>query len=355
MSSPISAGKGWRRCATPPAQNDTIATPKKVAVQSLISPKEEAVQSLRKTLGLILWDQSGYEELLVIDPAGIVVASTFRGHEGKTAASIDYFTKGKLSTFIQPVFVSPITEQLTMVVATPIKNENRNMTGVLAARLNLNSFFRLIGDQTGLGTSGETVVAKKIGSEVVFMAPTRHDDLAALNRKVPIGSPSSTALQDASRGQAGSGPSIDYRQREVFAAWQLIPSLDWGLIIKIDQDECRAAVVSARTHATILATAIALLGLLCAVVISRTMVRSLRELREAAEKISKGDLDVNLIIRAGDEVGDLADSFERMIAAIRFFKDGDKSQRGLCEISSEHPAPSFAKRDANGAGHSFGA
>ena len=115
---------------------------------------KEAQESLRKTLGLILWDQEDFEELFAINTAGIVVASTFIENEGKTAANIDYFTKGKLSTYIQHVFVSPITENLTMVVATPIKDANRNTIGVLAARLNLNNFYRLIGDLTGLGKTG---------------------------------------------------------------------------------------------------------------------------------------------------------------------------------------------------------
>ena len=316
-----------------PAKEQTDTTPAgpppspgRARIDKRASPAEEAVESLRKTLGLILWDRGEYEEILIIEPSGIVAASTFRGHEGKTAANIDYFTKGRLSTFIQPVFVSPLTEQLTMVVATPIKNAARNPIGVLAARLNLDNFFRLIGDQTGLGSSGETVVVKKMDSEVVFMAPTRHDDGAALKRKVSMGSVASVALQDAARGQVGSGPSIDYRRRKVFAAWQHIPSLDWGLVVKIDQAESRALVLAARTHAMLLAIAIALLGFFCAAAVSRRMVRSLRELREATDKISKGDLDVKLKIRSGDEVGDLADSFERMIAAIKFFKEGGKDE-----------------------------
>ena len=51
------------------------------------------------------------------------------------------------------------------------------------------------------------------------------------------------------------------------------------------------------------------------------MVRPLRELKDATERISKGDLDVKLAIRSRDEIGELADSFERMIAAIKFFRE----------------------------------
>ncbi|MBU4400992.1 MAG: HAMP domain-containing protein, partial [Planctomycetes bacterium] len=84
--------------------------------------------------------------------------------------------------------------------------------------------------------------------------------------------------------------------------------------------------MSARNYAMLLALVLVLSGLLCAVVVSKAMVSSLRELKEATEKISKGDLDVKLKIRSGDEVGDLANSFERMIAAIKFFREGEKDE-----------------------------
>jgi len=298
-------------------------------------PAEKATASLRKTLGLILWDQREYEELLIIDSSGAVVASTFQGHEGKTAANIDYFIQGKLATYVQHVFVSPITEKLTMVVATPIKDAEQHAIGVLAARLNLNTFFRLIGDQTGLGQTGETVVAKKIDSEIVLMAPTRHDDDAALKRRIQLGSRHSQALQDAARAQIGSGLSTDYRERRVFAARQYVPSLDWGLVVKIDEDEAREAAISARARTVALAAGIILLALICSFIASKTLVRSLRELKEATEKISKGDLDVKLAIRSRDEVGELADSFERMVAAIKFFRDDREEE----EPSEKDPAP----------------
>jgi HAMP domain-containing protein len=300
---------------------DPPAPIQKAKQPSAPDPVAEATSSLRKTLGLILWDQREYEELLIIEPSGVVIASTFQEHQGKTAANIDYFKKGKLSTFIQHVFVSPITEKLTMVVATPIKTSEQKVVGVLAARLNLQTFFRLLGDQTGLGQTGETIVGKKIGSEIVLMAPTRHDPDAALKRKIQLGSKQSIALQDAARAQVASGYFTDYRGRTVFAASQHVPVVDWGLVVKIDQDESREAAVSARDQTVALAAVIILLALIFSALVSKSLVRPLRELKEATEKISKGDLEVKLAIRSRDEVGELADSFERMVAAIKFFRE----------------------------------
>lgn len=284
-------------------------------------------KDLRRTLGLLLWDQKDYEELLVIDQEGVVRLSTFAGHEGRSAAGIEYFHNGQRTTFVQPVFLSPITERLTMVVATPIRDRSQRVIGVLAARLNLETFFRLLGDQTGLGETGETVVARQLESDVLFMAPTRHDPEAASKRRVEIGAAEAVPLQDAARGQSGSGVARDYRGEQVLAAWRHIPSLAWGLVVKMDRAEAWTAMTQLRREFSVVLLVVVLGVLVASMLVARALVAPLRELKDATDRISKGDLDVKLRMRSGDEIGQLADSFERMIAAIEFFRGGPETEQ----------------------------
>ena len=288
------------------------------------SPEEEAAQKarddLRRRLGLILWDQQRFEELIVIDKEGRVISSTFGEHEKKSAAKLSYFLGGRKGTHVEPVFISPITDQLTMVISTPIRDENLEVMGVLAARLNLSRFFRVINDTTGLGSTGETVVAKKIGEEIVFMAPTRHDPGAALNLKIPLGSEATMGLQEAARGQEGAGMQNDYRGACTVAAWHHVPSLDWGLLAKIDCTEAERPVREVAQTVWYLLAALFILGIAFSLLAARALVQPLRQLREATERISRGDFDVSIDIQSRDEIGELAESFERMVAAIKFFQ-----------------------------------
>jgi methyl-accepting chemotaxis protein len=255
-----------------------------------------------------------------------VVAATFEGHEGKSAANLEYFKYGRRTTYVQPVFLSPITEELTMVIATPIRDEKLSEIGVIAARLNLRRFFRLINDSTGLGETGETVVAKKIGENIVLMAPTRNDAQAALNRTIPIGSETAKPLQEAARGQSGAGLQNDYRNISTFAAWQFVPSLEWGLLVKIDRSEAVRRAVEARNQMTVLMILLLLLIVPTSILSARALVRPLRALKAATDRISRGDLAVELDIRSRDEIGELADSFERMVAAIKFFRERSRPE-----------------------------
>jgi HAMP domain-containing protein len=285
----------------------------------------EAMLRLRRALGSLLWDRREFEELLLIDMTGRVVASTWGEHEGRSAASLDYFIRGRKATFIQPVFHSPITGELTMVISTPMRGENHEEIGVLAARLNLRRFFRLITDSTGLGETGETVVAGNVGDEIVFMAPTRHDAKAALERKLAVGSARQRGLQESTRGQNGDGVEEDYRGVLTFQAWQHVPSLDWGLVVKFDHDEAVRGLAAARQRTVAFTLVILVLVAVASVVAAQALVRPLRELKDATDRISRGDFAVALDIRSNDEFGELADSFERMVAAIKFFREHSRS------------------------------
>lgn len=288
--------------------------------------KSPEYQALNKALSNLLGDGTKYEEVFILDISGTVIVSTIYENEEKTAQNTPFFTNGSKMTFIQDPFISEITKKLTMVVATPIKDKNGKVIGVLGARLNLDKFYAIIKDETGLGTTGETIAGKKIDNEIVFMAPTRYDENAALIRKVAIGDMNMSALQNAARGQEGFGLYQDYRGVESLAVWRPISILDWGMVVKIDVKEALQPILNTRDMIIMLSIALAIIVILLSSYISKGVVRPIRELTEAANNISKGNTNIKIDIRSNDEVGDLAESFERMLAAIKFFKNKDKEE-----------------------------
>jgi adenylate cyclase len=50
---------------------------------------------------------------------------------------------------------------------------------------------------------------------------------------------------------------------------------------------------------------------------SLTLIRDIKKMNAAAEKISTGDMTASIDIKRKDEVGELADSFSRMIASLK--------------------------------------
>lgn len=280
-------------------------------------------QELNKTLAAVLWDKQRYEEIFILNSKGKVLVSTVYENEDKSSADAQYFINGLKETFIDSIFISEAegVKKLNIVISAPIKDENGKVTGVLAGRLNLEKLHQLVQDEKGLGKTGETVVGKKVGDEVIFMANTRYDDKAALNRKISLGSELGYDIQEAASGRTGNGFIKDYRGIEVLATWQSIPSLNWGLVVKLDAKEALEPIINTRNIIGLLTVGLVLIVVFLSSIISKGIVKPLRQLTQAADSISKGNLDVKLEIKTKDEVGDLADSFERMLASIRFLKE----------------------------------
>jgi nitrogen fixation/metabolism regulation signal transduction histidine kinase len=69
---------------------------------------------------------------------------------------------------------------------------------------------------------------------------------------------------------------------------------------------------------------VSLLGLLIAVVTSYFLTRAIllpvEHLKDVAENVSMGNLKISVRRFSEDEIGDLADSFSRMVTAVRFFQ-----------------------------------
>ena len=59
-------------------------------------------------------------------------------------------------------------------------------------------------------------------------------------------------------------------------------------------------------------------------VLSRTMIRDIKLLNETAEKISTGDVNVQVSVERSDEIGELAQSFSRMVSSLKIMMLEDK-------------------------------
>jgi HAMP domain-containing protein len=59
---------------------------------------------------------------------------------------------------------------------------------------------------------------------------------------------------------------------------------------------------------------------------SLTIIRDLKKLNNTAEEISKGNTNVTVDVQRKDEIGDLAESFSRMVASLKFMMSENQEQ-----------------------------
>ena len=116
------------------------------------------------------------------------------------------------------------------------------IVGFLALELSNEQVFRVLKDYSGLGETGEAMVAMRRGKdEFIYVAPPRNSD--GDSTQVPgqdTAMPREPPCKRPSQGQRGYGEAIDYRGKPVVAAWSYLPSYRWGMVVKQDDGEAFA-------------------------------------------------------------------------------------------------------------------
>jgi PAS domain S-box-containing protein len=204
-----------------------------------------------------------------------------------------------------------------MLVCAPATGFDGGFIGVIAFEIDMTPVYNLIQDTTGLGSTGEVLVGRKMGGLVEFLNPLRHDPKAALLKKAKIGDMTAFPIQQAVQGRTGAGVAIDYRGVQVIAAWRYIPSLDWGLVAKIDTREAFADVINLRNLVLIILTIMIILGGIIAFTIAQSISLPIKKLSKGAEIIGSGNLDYKVGTFGRDEIGQLSRSFDKMTNDIK--------------------------------------
>lgn len=201
-------------------------------------------------------------------------------------------------------------------IAVPVL-EGDTLLGVSILEVGSAQVYAMVNNYSGLGKTGEIVVASLKGDTITFVAPTRHDPQAAFKRTLKLGERVPLGLLKAVQAESGQGIGLDYRMIEAVAAGRYLPSWRWGMLVKMDADEVFASVVRERRWGYLLGalTLLPIAGL--AFWAASSLSTPVLQLTNAAQQMAGGKFSVRLAIERSDEIGELARSFNVMSAALK--------------------------------------
>ncbi|MFH2220352.1 MAG: cache domain-containing protein [Pseudomonadota bacterium] len=203
------------------------------------------------------------------------------------------------------VLIEKTSKKPALVLAVPIKNGDE-IVGVLASALNLDELSKRI--VTWDEDTGIAFLVDKDGKVVAHK-----NDTYARERKNLTRHPLITAFRTGKRGAVSFSntegkPSLGYVRETAF-----------GWILAIQQEEKEAFYISDQ----LMSYAYLLLGVTVTFVFiiawfsGRALSRPIIKLTETADRISVGELDVEIDTKRKDEIGDLAEAVARMQDSIR--------------------------------------
>ncbi len=179
--------------------------------------------------------------------------------------------------------------------------------GVVWLRSDATPLLRMLSDASGLGDTGEVLVAALEDGVLHFLLPNRQG--------CPIPDMPATAAPIMARalaGQAGYARERDYRGEEVLAAFLPVPQQGWGIVAKMDAEEGYAPIAWLRRMFVIVELSVLALGLVAAYVVARRFTNPIRRMANMAEAIANGGWDARVMVESEDEIGALARAFNKM-------------------------------------------
>jgi methyl-accepting chemotaxis protein WspA len=295
--------------------------------ESLDSPVYlELAESIRPFL-LHFVDSFGYGNAYLFDMDGTVLfeltpemdlgSNLLSGPLGKSdLAEVFDRVRALLQVDVSDFQTYPGRHEPEAFISGPLYNVEGRVIGIVALKLANEHVFRVLADYTGLGETGEAMVARHDGDSFTYIAPVRHKT-EGFGNQIRVGSPIATPMQKAIQGKRGYGQETDYRGQPVIAAWSYLPSFRWGVVVKQDVDEAFALINRQRLAVVALLAATVLVVVIVAQWLARSITQPIREAAFVTDRVASGDLTVTCDGRARGEAGLLLHGVRRMIQDLR--------------------------------------
>ena len=239
------------------------------------------------------------------DDAQMQAGSQLNDPDGRTLSS------AQDSTYYS--FIYQKGDQRFLLVGSAIDGQQ----ALLMTELKMAPIFEILSDTTGLGNSGEIILARLYKDRAVYLSPSRHIGEKILSKSVDLGSEKQLATQRALQKSPGALPDEDYRGHSTLSAWDYISATDWGIITKIDTAEIERDSKALIYSFLIAGAAIIILGFLISTVFSRFLIEPLLTLKNTLKSMSQGVLPEKVEKASEDEIGKMAETTDYLAQSLR--------------------------------------
>jgi len=271
-----------------------------------------------------LMENGGYYDVFLFDAQGDLIYSVFKEADYATNFINGRYAQTDLGrayraamnagvgsiNFFDFAPYSPSNDAPASFVSTAVAGPTGDIAGVLAFQMPVGRLNAVVGDNTGLGESGQSYI---IGPDNLMRSDSRHSKGSTiLSQEIPSG-----FAKDVFLTQTGMLNKTDYRGINVLAAYKTVtrPGLRWAVVTQEDRAEIFAPSKKLRNQAIItLAAFIAIMGLVGAFV-GRQIAKPIIDVTASMRSVSGGDRDSEIpYVKRTDEIGAMA-------ASLKVFRD----------------------------------
>ena len=300
-------------------QNDLRSLVREPAIRILLSGQHntKTTPSLSPVMTDILRNRGLYKSILLI--RGDLMSSYTPDKEGRLQLNSNKkqaapgpgteAVKGNGKPFITDLLPDSAGKGWTQRILIRVHADKPENEAVVALELFSSAIDSIMPDHNplnGLGKSGEAYL---VGKDRQLRSSSRF-----INQSVLRASIDTSTARLAFGGSEGTWLLKDYRGVEVLGSFsKLSPACpDWAIIAEIDMGEALVPILSIRNNILFITVFIAVIVFLATWFLSRKITDPVLKLRKAALELGKGKLGTRVDVNTGDEIGELAETFNLM-------------------------------------------
>jgi methyl-accepting chemotaxis protein len=240
--------------------------------------------------------------------------------DGKTASLGDreYVKKAMAGeTVFSDVIISRVTNSPVMMLATPIKNDEGQILGVLIARQDAGLLSRL-GDQLHYGENGYSYI---INGKGTLIAHANRDFVMNQRNFIEEAQEDSQyarladMMQRMITGEHGFD-AYPFMGSDRFFGFAPIEGTDWSIAVGAMKDDVFAPIHRLQWIIIIASGVFLVLGMGLAFFVSQSITSPVRRLTKYAEGVAGGDLQARSTIDQKDEIGKLNQNLQIMVGKL---------------------------------------
>lgn len=253
-----------------------------------------------------------YETMRLADASGTVIFST----DNETNLNI------KNEAYFAPTLAGEITlsqpslsnrDRIIFTIAAPVI-EGGKMIGVMSGTIPMSAIQSVLA-VSRMGDTGDAYLINADGYYITnsrftstFISQGRVKNRVELALKV--NSPAAEAL---ARGESGSAAYPGVMGREMIGAYVALPVAGWGLIVEQETGDALADLQNLSNLLMVIVILAVLIVVIGTSIIATWISRPLRGMAQAAVHVAAGEIDQQIKHRGDDEIGNLAEAFRRVI------------------------------------------
>jgi methyl-accepting chemotaxis protein len=202
--------------------------------------------------------------------------------------------------------VGKTSQKPALVLAVPIKH-NGQLVGILSSAMTLDAITKIV-TNWHQGQTGYVFIVDQDGKVIAHQNEKFVQEQKDLSKHPLVLADLSKVTTLTEFKDLNTNDAIGFARKT---------ELKWTIAVQQDKAEAFAALKKAQTTAFLLFAGTLVCIVIIAYFASRAIVMPIRKLTEAANRISVGELSVEIAKVSQDEIGDLADAITRMQDSIR--------------------------------------